>query len=157
MRSFLIVVVSTAYLLALVELTLVRFHQDSPEPNLVPMRTVAACCASGGRTMALNVAGNLALLAPVGVLLPLARPGRVSTAQVVLAASLLSGAIEAAQFAGGRRTADVDDLILNTIGALAAYTTLRVVSTASRSFTPIGTAGPRRPAFAGPRGAGAGR
>lgn len=150
MRSLLLVVVSAAYLIALVELTLVRFPQEAPEPNPVPMRTIAACWASGGRTMAVNVLGNLALLAPVGVLLPMARPGKVRAGHVLLAALALSGAVEAAQLAGGRRTADVDDLILNTIGAIAAYSALMGASGAARVVATIAAGGPPRPAFAGP-------
>lgn len=70
----------------------------------------------------LEIGGNLALLAPLGMLLPVlfARMRRVLW--LALAVGLVSLTIETAQgllIAG--RSFDVDDVILNTAGALLAY------------------------------------
>jgi len=72
-----------------------------------------------------NVIGNVALFLPFGGLLPvLFRPFR-SGRRVLIAALLFSASIETIQyferFFGSIRSVDVDDVLLNTIGALIGY------------------------------------
>lgn len=125
-----------AYLAILADLTLLRFPQSSPEPNLVPMATVLRCWDAGPRSLAVNVGGNLAAFVPLGLLLPLVLPRVAPASRAALAGLLLSLAIETLQLGTGRRTFDVDDLILNTAGAAAGALTLRVagVRGARRAF-----------------------
>jgi glycopeptide antibiotics resistance protein len=113
------------YLLLLLYLTLV-FHAGPRFPRgraleLVPLRTTAHFLRAGGWEMVVNVVGNVAAFMPLGVLVPLARGARTSVRRVVLTGAGLSLAIEAAQFASGRRVADVDDVLLNTAGTLLGY------------------------------------
>lgn len=76
----------------------------------------------------LNVIGNLVMFIPVGFLVPLAARVRWRTA--VAACAALSVAIEAAQLTTGR-SADIDDVLLNTLGGAAgaavAFALLQVV------------------------------
>ncbi|RUL87274.1 VanZ family protein [Tautonia sociabilis] len=118
MRTPAIIGLGAAYLVTLVDLTLVIFPQPEPAPNLVPMRTISACWEAGGWSGVMNLGGNLALLAPMGMIVGLIRPGRGGPAMALVAGAVMSLAIELAQFAGGHRTADVDDVLLNTIGAI---------------------------------------
>ena len=78
----------------------------------------------------LNAFGNIALFLPLGILLPLATKFR-SLKQVMLVALLLSFSIEAIQFAlrfiGNARAVDIDDVILNTLGALLGFVILWAV------------------------------
>ncbi len=62
--------------------------------------------------------GNLIWFVPVGILTKL-RGGRLQRA--VLMGFLLSLSIETAQFILGSGISDLDDLILNTLGALLGY------------------------------------
>ena len=62
--------------------------------------------------------GNLIWFFPVGILTKL-RGGRLW--QAVLAGFLLSLSIETAQFVLGSGISELDDLILNTLGALLGY------------------------------------
>lgn len=69
--------------------------------------------------MALNVL-NVILFVPLGILAPLLLPKKVSWWQVALLGLAVSLAIELTQLVNMRIT-DVDDLIMNTLGALVGY------------------------------------
>ncbi len=68
-----------------------------------------------------NLFGNILLLAPFGLLLPLLRHHRMNLWSILLLAVLFSIVIEAAQYLTGVGEADIDDVILNTLGALLGY------------------------------------
>lgn len=63
---------------------------------------------------------NILLFLPLGMLLPLIWPSLRRLSFTVLSGFSLSLLIEASQLLNNRRT-DVDDLILNTLGALLGY------------------------------------
>ena len=112
----------TAFLLVL---TLVLFPGDHPGPNLVPFQSIAHDWQTGGRDFVVNFLGNVVAFIPFGVLIPLTRRRPTSWWVVLLVCVALSAAIEAMQFASGRRVADVDDVLLNGIGGLVGYGILR--------------------------------
>lgn len=68
------------------------------------------------------IGGNLLLLAPLGVLLPVLSARLRGSLRLVLAGAAISFCIEIVQhfFVSGR-TFDVDDIILNAFGVLLAY------------------------------------
>lgn len=73
----------------------------------------------------LEIGGNLALLAPLGVLLPVLFARMRRLRWLVPAVGLVSLVIETAQgLLIDGRSFDVDDVILNTAGALLAYVLL---------------------------------
>jgi glycopeptide antibiotics resistance protein len=77
--------------------------------------------------------GNLLLFFPLGVLLPVLWDRFRSVGQVLIVAGAASFLIELTQylwqFLGGVRTADIDDVILNTLGAgIGALISNRVLS-----------------------------
>ena len=113
-----------AHLVVLIDLTLFQFLQRDPSPNLMPFRTMARDLRNGGSELIVNFVGNVVAFVPIGFLLPTVWPGRWTAWRVALAAAALSGSIEAAQYATGRRVADVDDVTLNTAGALLGYAAL---------------------------------
>lgn len=74
------------------------------------------------RAALMEVGGNLVLLMPLGVLLPVLSSRLRGTARLVVAVLLVSLGIEAAQgLLIEGRSFDVDDVILNTAGAVLAY------------------------------------
>jgi len=95
--------------------------------NFVPFATISSAFDDGPEYFLLQVIGNIALLAPFGLLLPLiwqrARHLRIAVACIVVAAA----AIEVAQLAVSSilgytyRQADIDDLIMNVLGGLLGY------------------------------------
>lgn len=76
--------------------------------------------------------GNLLAFAPLGVLAPLLRPSGDSWARVALVGLAASLAVELTQLGLSLlmgfpyRVADVDDVILNVLGALLGYSALRL-------------------------------
>jgi glycopeptide antibiotics resistance protein len=79
--------------------------------------------------------GNVLLMLPIGLLGPLALPLLDRWWRVALLAATLSSCIELAQLLVPDRSADVDDVLLNTLGALLGYALLRLLH----------LPGPRRP------------
>lgn len=71
--------------------------------------------------------GNVLLLLPLGLFGPIALPWLDRWWRVVLVAALISIVIELAQLFVPDRSADVDDVMLNVIGALLGYWLLIVL------------------------------
>lgn len=122
-----------AIVLALTLLPIFGLERDDPvQVQLVPFDTIAAALKSGlfSREFALLV-GNLAMLMPLGVFIPLLT-GRRRWVHVFGGALALSGGIELTQLAISLlvgfqyRTASVDDVITNVAGALLGYALLLV-------------------------------
>ncbi|MEO5877395.1 MAG: VanZ family protein [Streptosporangiaceae bacterium] len=68
------------------------------------------------------IGGNLALLAPLGILLPMVFPRLRGVVRLTFLVALISLGIEVVQgVVISGRTFDVDDIILNTLGAAIAY------------------------------------
>jgi glycopeptide antibiotics resistance protein len=72
-----------------------------------------------------NTLGNLALFVPLGILLPLVSKRFLSLKRVLLFALMLSVGVEAIQFLlrffGNPRAVDIDDVILNALGACVGF------------------------------------
>jgi len=95
-------------------------------PNLRPFAGIRADLALGGPVAARCIAEGLALLAPLGVLLPMAH-GRLwvspfaSFVRTVAAGALVSLGILLLQTGVPGRVPDVDSLLLNTAGVAVAH------------------------------------
>ncbi|MET7680234.1 VanZ family protein [Streptomyces sp. NPDC005423] len=95
-------------------------------PNLRPLATIRADLALGGPAAARRIGEGLALLAPLGFLLPMVG-GRLhvsppaSLIRTAAAGALLSLGIELWQTGVPGRVADVDSLLLNTVGVALAH------------------------------------
>ena len=72
-----------------------------------------------------NTLGNFALFLPLGILLPLVSKRFLTLRRVLLTALCLSLSIEVIQFVlrffGNPRAVDIDDVILNTLGACLGF------------------------------------
>jgi glycopeptide antibiotics resistance protein len=100
--------------------------------NFVPFETIAIWVANADSGFWIRqMVGNLLLLLPVGLLGPVALPWLDRWWRVLLAAFSLSLAIELAQLWIPDRAADVDDLLLNVVGAALGYAILSVVRLAT--------------------------
>ncbi|MBO5728013.1 MAG: VanZ family protein [Oscillospiraceae bacterium] len=115
------------------------FHLDRAwggAVNLEPFYTIRRFVVHYRRTGSLsslsNLLGNIAVLAPLGVLLPvLYRPMRRFWLFIPLMAAVAVG-IEAFQWRTGLGVADVDDSILNFCGAIISYIPTRLVQMVCR-------------------------
>ncbi|MFG2128035.1 VanZ family protein [Streptomyces sp. NPDC048751] len=105
------------------------------QANLHPFAGIRADLALGWPEAARRIGEGLALLAPLGVLLPLAH-GRVavsplsSLVRTVTVGALLSLGIELLQTGVPGQVVDVDSVLLNTVGVALAH--LAVVPAARR-------------------------
>ncbi|MYS19931.1 VanZ like family protein [Streptomyces sp. DvalAA-14] len=118
----------TAAYLAFIGWMLLRPHYVAwvPAPNLRPLGTIRADLGMGAAEAARRIGAGLALLAPLGVLLPMAggrirASGFASFARTVFAALMVSLSLEFTQTLVPGQLFDVDALLLNTLGAALAH------------------------------------
>jgi glycopeptide antibiotics resistance protein len=110
-----------AYLLVLFALTQGMFYHAGAPRNFVPFRSIEHDVKAGGSEFVVNFLGNVAAFVPMGWLLP-SLLGRRRLALRVAGLSLaLSLLVEVLQGISGQRVADIDDVILNTLGGLVGY------------------------------------
>jgi glycopeptide antibiotics resistance protein len=104
-----------AFAAAIAALTLLPVQQDS-EVRLRPFSEIGEALLGPDFGLLLETAANVVLFVPLGAAL---RLRGLSIGSTVLVGLLVSGAIEGAQllFVSGRTTS-VDDLLLNTTGAV---------------------------------------
>ena len=120
-----------AWIVAGLFLTLLPAHPalgQVVEHNFIPLRTIAIYLGNPESGFWIRQAvGNLLFLLPLGLLGPIALPGLDRWWRVLLAAAALSLAIEIAQLWIPDRAFDVDDLLLNVLGATLGYALFFVV------------------------------
>ena len=119
------------YLAALIQITVIRdwrtlfvFPKGShtlKSVQLFPLRTTLAELGNGAWPFCFHVVGNMIWFVPLGILGPwlfssLRRPGRM-----LLSAACLSAAIELGQWCFATGVTDIDDIILNTAGAVGGF------------------------------------
>ncbi|RVU54015.1 VanZ family protein [Anaerosphaera multitolerans] len=89
--------------------------------NLIPFKTIISYVKySNFHNAFLNIAGNILIFIPLGLLLPIIYKGFRKFSKTFLASVFFSLFIEFIQFFIGR-SVDIDDLFLNTIGGLTGY------------------------------------
>ena len=117
------------YLATLVQITALRLGLAPLRPlgnelKLVPLKTTRQELALGTWPFIYHTLGNLLWFVPLGLLMGWRRPQSPAW-RALAAGALLSLAVEAVQFLLGTGVADVDDVLLNALGALlgrALYT-----------------------------------
>ena len=77
----------------------------------------------GWKVPLMNIGGNILIFVPFGFLIPMSSKNKVTRNffVVTLLAVMFSGAIEVVQIITKVGAFDVDDIILNTIGAIIGY------------------------------------
>jgi glycopeptide antibiotics resistance protein len=120
--------VLTAGYLAFIGWLLLRPHYVPwvAAPNLQPLRTIRDDLGMGPLEAARRIGAGLGLLAPLGVLLPMAggradTSGFASFARTVFAGLMVSLSVEFAQTMVPGQLFDVDALLLNTLGVALAH------------------------------------
>jgi glycopeptide antibiotics resistance protein len=108
------------------------------ERNFIPFRTIGIYLANLDSGFWLrNLVGNLILLLPLGLVGPIVFPWLNRWLHVLLAAVAISLAIEIAQLWVPDRSADVDDLMLNVLGAMIGFAIFRALRLGSRRPRPV--------------------
>ena len=135
---------ATLYAALLVVITLlpIRWRSDLARyrnnwrPQLVPLWSMVVNLRDGDRALVTlaGAAGNVALFLPLGFLLPLLAPWFDRWWRTVGAGFALSAAIELSQVAfPGVRRPDVNDVLMNTLGAAIGFLAHRLVATVTWS------------------------
>jgi len=105
----------------------VGFGSGDVSLNLVPMRSLLGIASIGAAQMSRQIVGNVVLFVPLGLLAPALSPRLRSARGVALLGLSVSLAVETAQFIQATvgfarlRAVDVDDVLLNVLGALVGY------------------------------------
>lgn len=104
--------------------------------NLVPFASILQLIRETSAGLAsYNIFGNLLLLAPLGMLLPLLFKKLQRPWPLIWRVSAISALIEASQFITRARAVDIDDVILNTLGAAIGFGLYALVRSPMRRNT----------------------
>ncbi len=132
-----VVIAFFAYVLAMACVTFfpmtVIFYDWHGRFNLVPLASISDLIRHTSRATALNnIGGNIVMFVPLGVLLPLLSRKLRSLGSLIWRVALISAAIEILQLLTRVRATDVDDVILNVVGAAIGYAVFRLVVLATQ-------------------------
>jgi glycopeptide antibiotics resistance protein len=107
-------------------------------PTLVPLQKMQADIAEGlSARQARQIVGNVLLFVPLGFTLPLAVAWCRRAFVTVVIAAAASFAIEILQMILPFRDPDIDDVILNTIGAVIGYGLYALSARIARRYAPV--------------------
>ncbi len=143
MKKKLLVVILVIYLLVVAAITIIptrlprRIGAHGEHVNLIPFSYTLNCIRLARRPnpdlipfCLRNTLGNIALFLPFGILLPLLSDRFNSIKRVILLSAFLSFSIETVQFVsrfiGSPRAVDIDDVLLNTLGACLGLVVYRL-------------------------------
>ena len=127
MRRETLLLILVMYLSAATEIIALRFGEPpvTRTVQLIPLRTTLDALMQGAWPFVYHVAGNTLWFAPLGMLLPALRP-RMRSGRVLWAGALLSAVLECAQWLLATGMTDVDDVILNALGAALGFALRRI-------------------------------
>ena len=94
--------------------------------NLIPFKTIFEYISRQDRVAIINLLGNLIAFAPMGIFLPLLFKKQTKLKNFILTNIAIILAIESLQFLSLSGHFDIDDLILNLLGALIIYGLFKV-------------------------------
>lgn len=130
-----------AWALMVVTLTffpmIIIFYDWTSGMNLIPLASIRQLLTETAPGVAFeNIVGNVVLFVPFGLLLPLLFDKVRTSWAVAWRAAVVSISIELLQWVTGARATDVDDIILNTAGALVGYAFYRLLVVVVAATTP---------------------
>jgi glycopeptide antibiotics resistance protein len=98
--------------------------------NFIPLKTIInyVFYEVNQRIAIQNILGNIIIFVPFGLLLPLIVTRKFNGFSIVTISFFLSLVLELIQLFSGIGSFDVDDLILNTIGALLGFKILNILT-----------------------------
>jgi hypothetical protein len=113
------------------------FYDWHGTSNLIPFASILQLIRETNSVTAnYNITGNIVLFVPFGFLLPLLFTRLRRLWPLAWRAAAISVSIEIAQIITRARSSDVDDVILNTLGAVIGFTLFALVARAARGSAP---------------------
>lgn len=137
------IVIFSIYIIALAAMTLLliyRFRYSRAAVNIIPVFNTIKDISMTRADMAsymtkfwiTNIIGNLLLLAPLAAIAPIIFKKLRSIKATMILCFLVSLSIEFLQylfgFFGNSRSADIDDVILNTLGGLIGFSIFKIIN-----------------------------
>ncbi|MBT8207639.1 MAG: VanZ family protein, partial [Acidimicrobiia bacterium] len=111
------------------------FYDWASVINLVPFASITQLIQHTNTQVAFtNIVGNVVLFMPLGFLLPILFRSLQRPWPMIWRGAAISVAIELMQLITRARAVDIDDVILNTLGAALGFAIYRVVATLIRRF-----------------------
>ena len=108
-----------------------RFSGEGLRFNFIPFKTITAYLGGVGDDNVdvwfFNLFGNILAFMPMGFLLPLIFRKVKSAGALVINVFIISSVLEIIQLVTKLGTADIDDVILNTLGGFLGYLALIIV------------------------------
>ncbi len=117
--SFLVIIVPTV-LWDVVSIISGAFEVTEHTLNLIPFKFITESWDMGARKQLTQTIANILMFMPLGFIFPVAFMGMRTFAKTTVCMLVFSFLIELVQYFIGR-SADVDDLILNTVGGIIGY------------------------------------
>ena len=133
-----LLLLTAAYLAAVAEIIALRFGHASGSRELrlfPPLATTVLSFREGAWSFCFHFFGNTGWFVPLGLLLPMLRP-KVGALQALLTGAAFSALLEALQWLLKTGCTDIDDVILNALGALTGYAILRLIRRICARKTP---------------------
>lgn len=125
------------YIFIVLWITLIDRECGERRTMLVPFWEFANVIKDVGRDYYVKqILGNLLMLMPLGVMLPMLR--NISLKQTFLISLCFSLGIEITQFITGRGLMEFDDVFNNTVGAVIGYGIYRFARFKVLKFVPMG-------------------
>ena len=120
------------------DITQIKEHAQN-NLNHIPFKTIFHFFSdeTGNRAFVVNIIGNLAAFAPFGFFIPLLFRKVNNSLKLVLSVSLIVIVVELLQLILLTGSCDIDDVILNTLGAYIVYVILKIpfIEKAVNKFT----------------------
>lgn len=136
MPRSIVVALLSAHVFVFLALTLAysnsRRYPIEERLSLVPFRSIARDVSAGGDALRVNIVGNVVVMLPLGAAIGVLGGRNARLRHAATAGFLLSATVEALQLWTGRRVTDVDDVILNTLGAVLGFLAIAAVRRAFR-------------------------
>lgn len=96
--------------------------------NLMPFRTISRELDGFSLRLFGNLVGNIILFIPLGMMLPVVRDGFKKFYICIPVICALSFFVELIQYLTHSGSADIDDMILNTVGGLIGFILCKIVT-----------------------------
>lgn len=96
--------------------------------NLIPFRTISQELDGFSLRLFGNLVGNIILFIPLGIMLPAVKDGFQKFYICIPVICVFSLFVEMIQYLTRSGSADIDDMILNTVGGLIGFTLYKIVS-----------------------------
>lgn len=133
---YLCLFVFCVYLLFLYSIVIgfdIRFNNIERHFNLLPFVRIVKDLLYGYEWVRLQIILNIFLTVPFGFLFPILNRKSASVGKILLWTTSLSAVIEVFQFWIGR-SADINDLLLNSLGGIIGYSLLVVLKKITKSI-----------------------